>query len=65
MQLKQRLNLKISNGLKQKKKNNEQIDIYSRYSECDLEFVRKEDEDNVLYLMDSYNEFNEERKYYD
>ncbi len=42
-----------------------EIDVYSRFSESDLEFVHKEDEDNALYLMDSYNEFNQERKYYD
>lgn len=67
MQFVQKVNLKKSN---QKLKNKSldkaiEIDVYSRFSESDIEFVHREDEDSALYLMDSYNEFNQERKYYD
>lgn len=60
-----KVNLKKSNIGSKKLDKAIEIDLYSRFSESDLEFVHKEDEDSVLYLMDSYNEFNQERKYYD
>lgn len=67
MQLVQKVNLKKSNQKMKSKSLDKviEIDVYSRFSESDLEFVHKEDEDSALYLMDSYNEFNQERKFYD
>ena len=64
-QLKQKVSLNRSKNKSRSIDKAIEIDVYSRFSESDLEFVHKEDEENVLYLMDSYNEFNQERKYYD
>ena len=43
----------------------QEVDVYSKFCESNLEFVHKDDEDDALFLMDSYHEFNQERKYYD
>jgi hypothetical protein len=39
----------------------EEIDVQSRFSEGDLEFVSKEDSYEMLNSFDSYAEYNKER----
>ncbi len=40
----------------------EEIDLQSRFSEGDLEFVSKEDSYEMLNSFDSYIEYSKERK---
>lgn len=41
------------------------IDVYSRYSENNIEYSSPEDELDALQAFDSFHEFNHERKFYD
>lgn len=42
-----------------------EIDVYSRFSETDLEYVSANDAFETVDSFDSWHEFNNERKYYD